>query len=211
MRLTGLLVALFVLLAASPALGHVEVFPRQAAVGEAQTFTIRVPSEGRDTVGIRVTFPDNVSVFSLRPPGSGFDVEPLRGESGQLNGARYRDGRFGPDTHEEFEVLGTPQEVGTAVWRVEQQLSDGTSVLWTGPPETGDGGAAEPEEGAPGPAAAIEITAETVPVEGAGSGSDGDADAALWLALIAAGLAAAALVLGGLLWASRPMQLPEDE
>jgi hypothetical protein len=211
MRFPVILAALLVLASAAPTLAHVEVFPTTAPVGEAQTFTIRVPSEGRDTIGLRVTFPDNVSVFSFRPPGSGFVVEPLRGENGELSGARYRGGRFGPDTHEEFEVIATPQEAGTAVWRVEQQLADGTSALWTGPPETGDENSAEPAAGAPGPAAAIEITSDPIAAEGGGSGSDGDADAALWLALIAAALAAGALILGGLLWASRPMELPKDD
>jgi hypothetical protein len=203
------LAVLLALLGTTPALAHIEVIPSSAPVGEAQTFTIRVPSEGRDTVGVRVTFPDNVSVFSFRPPGSGFAVEPRRGANGELSGVHYRGGRFGPDTHEDFEMIATPQEVGTAVWRVEQQLSDGTSALWTGPPESDEAGGGEPPEGAPGPAAAIEITAEAAEATG-GSGSSEDADAALWLAVIAAGLAVAALVLGGLLWASRPMDLPED-
>jgi hypothetical protein len=211
MRRIAILVAFFALVSASSALAHIEVFPTSAPVGEAQTFTIRVPSEGRDTTGIRVTFPDNVSVFSFRPPGSGFEVEPVRGENGELNGVRYRGGSFGADTHEEFEVIATPQEPGTAIWRVEQQLADGTSVLWTGPPETEGASAGEPGQGEPGPAAAIEITAEPIAAESAGSGSSADADAALWLALIAAGLAVAALLVGGLLWASRPMELPKDD
>ncbi|MDH3227484.1 MAG: DUF1775 domain-containing protein [Thermoleophilia bacterium] len=211
MRGIAILTAIFALLSAGPALAHIEVFPTSAPVGEAQTFTIRVPSEGRDTTGIRMTFPDNISVFSFRPPGSGFAVEPLRGANGELNGVRYRGGSFGPDTYEEFEVIATPQEPGAAIWRVEQQLADGTTVLWTGPPESEGESAGEPSEGEPGPAAAIEITAEPVAEPGIGPGSSGDADAAMWLALIAAGLAAGALIVGGLLWASRPMELPKDD
>ena len=196
-------------LGATPALAHIEVLPTRAVVGEAQPFTIRVPSEGRDTVAITITFPANVTVFSLRPAGSGFRTEPLLGPTGELAGARYTGGRFGASTHEDFEVLGTPGETGLATWRVQQRLADGTTVDWTGPPETEGEPVGEPAEGEPGPAAAIEIVDGPLPADD-GGGSDEDG-AALWLALIAAGLAIIALVVAGLLWASRPMTLPEDD
>jgi len=216
--MTRLLALIALLALAAPATAHVEVFPTTVPIGEPTTFTIRVPNEAgpdgpRATTGVRVTFPDSITVFSFRSPGSGFSITPLISASNELNGVDYRGGRFvGERTFEDFELVGTAQEAGQAVWRVEQLLDDGTSVLWTGPPE-GDGDATgEPEADGPGPAPAIDVVAsgESVDESTAGGGGGGDSGAALWLALIAAGLAGAALLLGGFLWSSRPMDLPED-
>ena len=200
---------------AAPAVAHVEVFPEKVPAGEPTTFTIRVPNEAtaegaRTTTGVRVAFPDSVTVFSFRPPGSGFTVEPILGDNNQLTGVDYTGGRYeGERTYEDFELVGTAQNPGLAVWRVEQFLDDGSSALWTGPPEVDGVEAPEPEPNAPGPAAAIEIVPAGELAEG-GKGGGTDSNAGLWLALIAAGLAVAALLLGGLLWSSRPMDLPTD-
>jgi hypothetical protein len=206
-----------------PALGHVEVLPERVPAGEPTSFTIRVPQEEGVVTGVTVTFPERIAVFGIRPPGAGFAARPVEAPDGTLRGVRYVGGRIAARQYEDFEVRGTPREPGVAVWRVEERLADGSTRLWTGPP---GGGSAEPAAGEPGPAPSTEIVQATAGGEAAaqtgnGRAADGgeaaaqapddDDDAALWLALIAAVVAVGAAVVAGLVWASRPMTLPEDE
>jgi len=82
---------------------------------------------------------------------------------------------------------------------------------WTGPPEAAGTTSAESGPTAPGPAPAVEISAPGAAPAASNGGSGDDSGAAVWLGVIAIGVAALALVGVGLLWASRPMTLPGDD
>ncbi|WP_217921980.1 DUF1775 domain-containing protein [Miltoncostaea oceani] len=196
---------------AGPAVGHVDVLPSEVAAGSAEKFTIRVPSErAEDTVAVRVSFPTQISVYSVNPA-AGWTARILYRPDRRMRGVIFRGGRIGEDQFQEFEVLGTPQEAGSAVWKTTQTYSDGVVKPWTGPPEALGDAAQETGPEAPGPASATEIRvagSEGPPAaEGDGSGSSDD----YWLGLVAIGVSILAVVGVGLLWATRPARLPEDD
>lgn len=190
-----------------------DVLPPAVPQGEAVELTLRVPSERPvATVEVEVTFPPQITVFSIGAPPAGWRVLIERGADGRLEGVRYTGGRIRPDRYADFPFLGTPFESGTAVFRTEQTYADGRVSRWTGPP--GDG-AAEPAAGASGPAAAIQIGAEGAAESEAGGGVSGGEEegsgAAIWLGVIAIVIAAGAALLAGFLWSTRPARLPDDD
>lgn len=197
--------------ASGPALGHVDVLPSQVAAASAEKFTIRVPSErAEDTIAVGVSFPMQISVYSVNPA-AGWTARILYRPDGRTRGVIFRGGRIGEDQFQEFEVLGTPQEAGSAVWKTTQTYSDGVIKRWTGPPETPGDVAQETGPEAPGPASATEIrvAGPEVPPTGEGDGSGSSDD--YWLGLVAIGVSILAVVGVGLLWATRPARLPADD
>lgn len=201
---------------ASVAGAHVSVLPTRVTQGEAQEFTFRVPVE-RDvaTTGVRVTFPDQVTVYSFAEPPAGWTMRPQRGADGRFTGVVYR-GRVGVDRYVDFTVLGTPFETGTAVWPSEQTSADGSVKPWTGAPETPGEASAESGPTDQGPAPAVEVVAAD---DAAGDApavvaTDDDSGAGIWLGVIAIVISALAAVGVGVLWSTRPARLPgpdEDE
>lgn len=193
------------LAAACTAQAHVSVSPGTAVLGESTEFTIRVPAEGGLTTDrVRVTFPAQVTVYAVADA-PGWTTRILRKPDGRLRGAEWTGGQIPPDQYATFTVLGTPFEEGTSVWASEQGLTNGAVKRWTGPPEADGQAAPETGPGRPGPAAAVVISAEPAQA-GGGSGGDGT----LWAAVIGIALGALALVGVGMVWASRPAELPPD-
>lgn len=193
---------------------HVSVLPARVAEGETQEFTIRVPVE-RDiaTTEVRVTFPDEITVYSFAEPPAGWTMRPQRSRDGRFTGVVYR-GRVGPNRYVDFTVLGTPFATGEAVWPAEQVYADGRVKPWTGPPEKPGEASAETGPADPGPAAAVAVVAagEEAPATAAAPVGDGDDDsgAAVWLGVIAIAISALAALGVGLLWSTRPARLPDD-
>ncbi len=191
---------------AGQASAHISVSPEQAVVRESTEFTITVPAEGGLTTNlVRVLFPAQVSVYAVADA-PGWTTTVLKRPDGRLRGVEWTGGLIPPDQYATFTVLGTPFEEGTSVWRSEQGTTNGKLKKWTGPPETGDQAAPETGPDAPGPAWAVEITAEPVAAAGSGSSDTG----AMWLGIIGIGLGVLALAGLGLLWSSRPVELPPD-
>jgi uncharacterized protein YcnI len=200
-RLLGLVLSL---VAAAPAVAHVEVLPSEVTIGEAQRFTIRVPTEGNvATTSVRVTFPADVVVYSFAAPPPGWAVRPVE-SGGTITAAEYRGTPVGPNRFIEFEFLGNPQTAGKTVWPALQRLADGSVRRWTGPPESKE------------PAAIVTIrTADeptsTQPAGANTSPSRTSSSAGIWLGVTAVAFSALAALVTGLLWSSRPAKLPEDE
>lgn len=219
-RWAGIVGACIALLVpAAAASGHVSVLPTSVVQGEAQEFTIRVPTE-RDlpTTAVTVEFPDEVTVYSFAEPPPGWTMRPLRAADGSFRGVEYRGGEIGVARYADFTVLGTPFTAGTAVWPARQTYADGRVKPWTGPPERP--GEAEPESGPtdPGPAAAVTIAeAGAAPAPAADTAasaapaSDDESSAGLWLGVIAIIISALAVLGVGLLWSTRPARLPDDD
>lgn len=211
---SGVMAAFALVVWAARASAHVDVLPTEAVAGAAERFTIRVPSERDvDTVSVRVEFPQQITVYSVKPS-PGWTVQTLLRPDGRTRAVLFSGGRISPGQFMEFDVLGTPFEEGTAVWRSFQRYRDGVVKRWTGPPEEPGAAAPEASPDEPGPAAATEVSAEgdaASPAASSGSGDgEGDSSAAVWLGVIAIAIAAAAALGVGLLWSSRPMTLPED-
>ena len=195
------------LVAVGTAQAHIDVLPGTAVLRESTEFTIRVPAEGGLTTNrVRVMFPDQVTVYAVADA-PGWNTRILRQRDGRLRGAEWTGGVIPPDQYADFTVLGTPFEEGTSVWKSEQGLTNGQAKPWTGPPEVEGQAAPETGPGTPGPAAAVVISAE--PPE-AGGGGGGSGSGTLWAAIIGIALGALALVGVGMVWASRPAELPPD-
>lgn len=207
------------LLAAGTASAHVDVLPQTLTQDQSGELTIRVPNErtDADTVRVRVGIPEQVTVFSVGPTPPGWTVTPIRGANGKFATLVFSGGSIPPDHYVGFTVLGTPFATGQAVWPVVQAYSDGKSKPWTGPPEKP--GEEAPESGPtdPGPAAAQTILAagQAPATDGAAPASSGgsgdDSSTAIWLGVIAIGVALLAVLATGFLWSTRPATLPEDD
>jgi uncharacterized protein YcnI len=205
------------LVAAGAATAHVSVLPEELVRDQPAELTIRVPNErtDADTTRVRIGIPEQVTVYSIGPPPPGWKVTAIRGADGRFDALVFSGGRIPPGRYADFAVLATPFESGRAVWPVTQTASDGTTKPWTGAPE--EPGTASPETGPAeeGPAAAQAILepgqAPATGSGGGGSGSDDDSGAAIWLGVIAIGIAALAMLWTGFLWSTRPATLPRDD
>jgi len=207
------------LLALAPsALAHVQVLPDQATVNQSQEFTVRVPTERQvPTVGVRVMFPTQVDVFSFQPPPPGWRMHIITSRNQTIRGVSYTGGSIGVNRYQDFNFLGTPTKTGQTVWRAYQTYDDGKVKPWTGKPEAPGAVSVENGPTQPGPASAVQVvsagaatTAADVPASSSGSGSD-HSDAAVYLGIIAIGIAALAALGTGLLWSTRPAKLPPDD
>ena len=197
---------------AGVATAHVEVLPTSVPAGEAVEFIVRVPTE-RDlpTTRVRVDFPPQVTVFSFADPPPGWRITPLRRPDGRFRGVVYSGGAIPVAHYADFRMLGTPFEEGTAIWSSFQTYSDGQVKPWTGPPEQPGAESTESGPSAPGPAAAVEITAAgTAPAAAVAADDDDGSGTAIWLGVIAIGISLLAALAVGFLWSTRPARLPED-
>ena len=184
---------------------HISVSPEQAVLRESTEFTITVPAEGGLTTNaVRVFFPSQVSVYAVADA-PGWTTRVLKKPDGRLRGAEWTGGLIPPNQYATFTVLGTPFEEGTSVWRSEQGLTTGKTKKWTGAPETGDEAAPETGPNAPGPAWAVQVVATPT-----AAGSGGSSGGAVWLGVVGIALGVLALVGVGLVWSSRPADLPPD-
>ncbi|HET6691061.1 MAG TPA: DUF1775 domain-containing protein [Miltoncostaeaceae bacterium] len=213
----GLLALLATLVTAGAATAHVSVLPTELVQEESAQLTIRVPNErtDADTVRVRVGIPEQVTVYSLGPAPPGWKATAIRGADGKFATLVFTGGSIPPERYADFTVLATAFESGQAVWPVVQGFSDDKDKPWTGPPEKPGEASAETGPTDPGPAAAQTILQPgQAPATGAaagGGGGDGDSDTAIWLGVIAIGIAALAVLATGFLWSTRPARLPEDD
>ncbi|MGE3137948.1 MAG: DUF1775 domain-containing protein [Thermoleophilia bacterium] len=210
-----LLLSVLLTLVPARAVAHVDVLPTEAVAGQAERFTIRVPSErDLDTIAVQVLFPEQVTVYSVNPP-PGWDARLLYRPDRRTRGVVFRGGRIPDGQFEEFDVLGTPQEAGEVVWRSRQTYADGVVKPWTGPPEQPGETTPESGPGDPGPASAMTLRANAIEAGAEGPTAAPDADegtsAAIWLGLIAIAISMGAAVGVGLLWSTRPARLPRDD
>jgi len=199
---------LVALMVAPVAMAHVEVLPSTAVKGESTEFTVRVPAEeGLTTTQVRVTFPAEVSVYAIADA-PGWTTKILKRPDGRIGGVIWSGGSIAPGHYANFTFLGTPFSTGSAVFPSWQTTSSGKVKRWTGPPEPPGAESTETGVDSPGPASAVTITdsaAEAAPASD-GSGNSGG----LWLGVIAIAASLVALAGVGLVWASRPRDLPPD-
>ena len=181
------------------------------ADGQATEFTVRVPVE-RDvpTRAVTVRVPAQVTVFAVGEPPPGWRVAERRSTDGRIVAVTWSGGSSGVGRFQDFSILGTPFGEGTAIWESDQVYADGLVKPWTETPDPE--GTSSPETGPedPGPASAVEVVAADELVIAGESGDDGSG-AAIWLGVIAIGIAGLAALGVGLLWSTRPVSLPEDE
>lgn len=207
-------VAVATLAVVAPASAHVVVVPSVAPEGTPTEFTLQVPTERNlPTTSVRVIFPPQVSVYSFQVPPPGFTVTPILAKNRSIIGAVFR-GTIPVGKYQAFHVLATPFATGQTLWPAYQTYADGLIKPWNGPVETPRSVSAETGPTQPGPTSAVEIvkagTSTATPAPGGGSSGSGS-DAGIWLGLVAIVIAIGAAVAAGLLWATRPVRLPDDD
>jgi uncharacterized protein YcnI len=109
---------------ANPAGAHVVVSPEEVTAGDYETLTVSVPTEKEvPTTEIRVEVPEG---FLL----SG--VQPVPGWEHAFSG-----GEIGPREFQQFLVQAeAPDGPGGYPWRATQTYEDGSTVEWTGAPDS---------------------------------------------------------------------------
>lgn len=217
-----LLTAVTLLLWASVASAHVTVQPQEVARGSYEVFTVRVPSETKDThtVEVRVAVPDGVNITRTEPK-PGWTTELEREDNRIVSVAWKAEGEGLADTEfAEFRMQGRVADDATElVWRAYQTYADGSLAEWIGAPDTGSpmpasltkvvegaaqsdghshGGAAGEASGSTGSAGEASsdagTPAEDTPEEGAQlAGTSNFSKVTLGIAILAVVLAALAL------------------
>src|SRR3954469_4389073 len=136
-----------VVLAATPALAHVNVDPDSAPKGGFVKLTFRVPNEedSADTVKVDLKFDDNHPIASVAvKPKAGWTVDvrkttlkaPLQTADGQVTQAvseiTWSGGKIAPGQFDEFEVsVGPlPADADVLLFPTVQTYSDGSEVSW---------------------------------------------------------------------------------
>jgi len=116
---------------ANAALAHVTVWPQQSRVGQAERYTVRVPTERNvSTVSVEVEIPAGANVTGiLAPAGFSYDVK--------RDGARIvsitwkqeiKAGEVG-----EFVFFAKNPTAAQIVWKAHQRYADGQMDDWIGP------------------------------------------------------------------------------
>lgn len=208
----GAIAATALAIGAAPAAAHVDVLPTRIPVQEASELTVRVPTERQvPTVAVRLAVPVGVTVFSVAEPPPGWAVRAVRGPDGRVAGVEWRGGRIGVERYQDFALLATPTAEGRTVWRAEQTYADGLVKPWTAEPAAEGEVSVESGPTDPGPASAVEVVAAGEAAAAAPvAEADDDSRAAVWLGIVAIGIAVLAALGVGLLWSSRPASLPEE-
>lgn len=138
-RMGMTVVALFagLWLFAGIASAHVVVYPQQTTQGSYEKFSVRVPSEKKDTntvkVEVRLT-PADVTVSRIEPK-AGWTYALTKDASGAVTSVVWTaqaDG-LSPTEFTEFNMSGKVGDKATAItWKAYQTYKDGSVVEWVG-------------------------------------------------------------------------------
>jgi len=130
MRLAILTTA--ILLACASAEAHVRITPAESKAGATETYTARVPTEGKvTTTSVELDVPEGVTFVSVSAPtGASYEVR----KNGDRVIAIVWTTNIKPS---EVEMLSfsarNPAGGEEIVWKFHQRYADGTSSEWTGP------------------------------------------------------------------------------
>jgi uncharacterized protein YcnI len=121
---------------------HVAVFPSDlvttAPACGTLKFVVRVPTEKPiPTTGLRLQIPANVTVIAVAPkPPWHADFATSKG---RIVAISWSGGKIMPREFEEFAFLAAaPKQTGTVNWDARQTYQDGSTVAWTGGPQSDD-------------------------------------------------------------------------
>src|SRR5712691_2640577 len=117
---------------ATAAEAHVTIQPRESKAGVAETYSMRVPTEGKvTTVSVELEIPEGVTIVSVEAP----------------TGTRYETKRVGdritsitwttaikPGDSQQLTFKATnPTQASEITWKAHQRYEDGSSTDWIGP------------------------------------------------------------------------------
>lgn len=133
MRLMVLTASLLSVCAVAEA--HVRITPRESKPGATETYTARVPTEGKvTTISVQLDVPDGVTIVSASAP-AGMKCE-LKRDGDRIVAIIWTvEIKPGEATELPF-VARNPTSGDEIVWKVHQRYADGTSSEWIGPAGT---------------------------------------------------------------------------
>lgn len=131
MQGSKLLLVIGVTLVASVAYGHVRIQPVQSQQAARQTYTIRVPTEGKTaTSWVEVEVPDGVSIVSAAGPAE------TKKTGDRIVSIRWT-AEIPPGESREFIFEATnPDKGGEIIWKAHQHFEDGSSSDWVEAPSS---------------------------------------------------------------------------
>jgi uncharacterized protein YcnI len=123
--LTGSLLVLI-----SSAQAHVRVLPMESQTGARQTYTMKVPTEGKvTTTSVELEIPAGLSVISVADPA---DTKKVNGQS-----IITWKVQIPPGQSQNFDfVADNPKGDQQMAWKAHQHYADGTSRDWVDLPKT---------------------------------------------------------------------------
>ena len=116
------------------AFGHVRVSPAESAVGAAQRYTVRAPTERQSpTVRLELQVPAAATVTSIGAT-PGWKVEQQKDTQGKITGVVWSGGAIPFAEFAEFTFEAkNPVTAMKLEWKIIQTYEDGTRSEWTGP------------------------------------------------------------------------------
>ena len=133
MRLIVLTVAAALLNVAAEA--HVRITPAESKAGVTETYSARVPTEGKaTTTSVQLDVPDDVTIVSAAAP-AGVTSE-LKKDGDRIVVVVWTTEIKPGDMAILSFVARNPRTGDQIVWKVHQRYADGTSSEWTGPAGT---------------------------------------------------------------------------
>jgi uncharacterized protein YcnI len=119
------------LLVSMPALAHVRVLPFESKTGAQQTYTMKVPTEGKiTTTSIELEVPAGVSVISIADPAEAKKVD------GRIVSITWKT-EIPPDQSKDFSFVAiNPKTDQDLAWKAHQRYADGTGRDWVDLPKT---------------------------------------------------------------------------
>ena len=119
------------LIMATSAHAHVRVLPLEAQTGARQTYTMKVPTEGKvATTSVELEIPLGLSVISIANPAE------IKKVNAQISVITWKV-EIPPGESQAFDfVAQNPNIDQEIVWRAHQHYADGTSRDWVDQPHT---------------------------------------------------------------------------
>jgi LPXTG-motif cell wall-anchored protein len=120
----------------APAGAHVVVSPEEVTAGDYETLTVSVPTEKEiPTTEIRVEVPEGFLLSGVQPvPGWEHSFEE---DGGVVTAVTFSGGEIRPQEFQQFLVQAqAPEESGGYPWKATQTYEDGSTVEWTGAPDS---------------------------------------------------------------------------
>lgn len=131
MRRRHLFAAFTLALVAVNAFAHVSVRPRESKPGNTETYTVRVPTEGKvATTSVTLDVPQGVTIDSVEPIAG--VTSDLTREGGRVLSMTWTVTITPGDNREFVFVAKNPSDATEIVWKAHQRYADGTSSEWVG-------------------------------------------------------------------------------
>ena len=121
---------------AAQASAHAEISPPTVQKGDAQVFTLAVPTEeeGATTTSVQLTVPDGFGIDSfVAAPGWKRSVQATgKGEEAVVQQVTWTGGSTPTGEDSAFSFLASPTKEGDYTFKVRQTYSNGKVVDWSG-------------------------------------------------------------------------------